>query len=89
MYAVDLAPRLALEKSNNSCSCTTYIELQCSSIENKPFTVGNFALVDKAVAHLVDDIASIRVGVEITRGHDGLKSAVLEQAELVVLRYLG
>ena len=58
------------------------------SIENKPFTVCDFALVDKAVAHLVDVIASVRVGVEVTRGHDGLKSAVLEQAELVVLRYL-
>ena len=59
------------------------------SIENKPFTVGDFALIDEAVAHLVDDIASVRVGVEVTRGHDGLKSAVLVQAELVVLRYLG
>ena len=59
------------------------------SIENKPFTVGDFALVDEAVAHLVDDIASVRVSVEVTRGHDGLKSAVLVQAELVVLRYLG
>ena len=58
------------------------------SIENKPFTVGDFALIDEAVAHLVDDIASVRVGVEVTRGHDGLKSAVLVQAELVVLRYL-
>ena len=59
------------------------------SIENKPLTVGYFALVDKAVAHLVDDIASVRVGVEVTRGHDGLKSAVLEHTELVVLCYLG
>ena len=83
-----MAPRLALEKSNNSCNCTTYIELQCSSIENKPFTVCDFALVDKAVAHLIDGMAGVRVGVEITRGHDGLKSAVLEHTELVVLRYL-
>ena len=59
------------------------------SIEDKPFTVCDFALVDEAVTHLVDGITSIRVGVEVTRGHDGLKSAVLEQAELVVLRYLG
>ena len=66
-----------------------YLELHFLSIENKPFTVGDFALVDEAVAHLVDGIASVRVGVEVTRGHDGLKSAVLVQAELVVLRYLG
>ena len=59
------------------------------SIENKPFTVCDFALVDKAVAHLIDDIASVRVGVEVTRGHDGLKSAVLIQAKLVMLRHLG
>ena len=58
------------------------------SIENKPLTVGDFALIDEAVAHLVDDIAGVRVGVEVTRGHDGLKSAVLEHTELVVLRYL-
>ena len=37
---------------------------------------------------VTDGIASVRVGVEVTRGHDGLKSAVLVQAELVVLRYL-
>ena len=66
-----------------------YLELHFLSIENKPFTVGDFALVDEAVAHLINGIASVRVGVEVTRGHDGLKSAVLEQAELVVLRYLG
>ena len=60
-----------------------------SVIENKPFTVGDFALVDEAVARLVDDIAGVRVGVEVTRGHDGLKSAALEQTELVVLRHLG
>ena len=65
-----------------------YLELHCFSFEHKPLTVGDFALVDEAVAHLIDDIASVRVGVEVTRGHDGLKSAVLEQAELVVLRYL-
>ena len=59
------------------------------SIENIPLTVGDFALVDEAVAHLVGGIASVRVGVEVTRGHDGLKSTVLVQAELVVLRYLG
>ena len=58
------------------------------SIENKPLTVGDFALIDEAVAHLVDDIASVRVGVEVTRGHDGLKSAVLEHTELVVLSHL-
>ena len=58
-------------------------------MENKPFTVGDFALVDEAVTHLVDGIASVRVGVEVTRGHDGLKSAVLVQAQLVVLRHLG
>ena len=65
-----------------------YLELHFLSIENKPLTVGDFALIDEAVAHLVDDIASVRVGVEVTRGHDGLKSAVLEQAELVVLSHL-
>ena len=58
------------------------------SIENKPFTVGDFALVDEAVAHLIDGIAGVRVGVEVTRGHDGLKSAVLEHTELVVLCHL-
>ena len=60
-----------------------------SVIENKPFTVGDFALVDKTVAHLINGIASVRVGVEVTRGHDGLKSAVLVQAQLVVLGHLG
>ena len=57
-------------------------------MKNKPFTVGDFALIDEAVAHLVDDIAGVRVGVEVTRGHDGLKSAVLEHTELVVLSHL-
>ena len=65
------------------------LELHCLSIEDKPFTVRDFTLVDEAVTHLVDGIASVRVGVEVTRGHDGLKSAVLVQAQLVVLRYLG